>query len=203
MCVPYWPPSPVKVSFEDFLAKAPNFSYQRQLASGEAEKIIDKSPENLRGFVNGMLGGTTPDGGPAFTIEVGAIEENLPKIGPARLASPDIVDYYVQEFARHGLHGPTNWYRTRDLNGSDEEELAKKEPNFKFKLPAMLLMAEKDGALPPRLAEGQEKYFEGPFKSELIPNSSHWAMIQCPEEVNKHIGDFLKSVLGDELKASL
>ncbi|XXG96566.1 hypothetical protein Hte_002851 [Hypoxylon texense] len=203
ICVPYWPPSPVKVSFEQFLAKAPNFQYQRQLASGEAEKIVDSSPENLRGFVNGILGGTTPEGGAAFSIEVGVIRENLPKIGSARLASPEIVDYYVQEFARHGLHGPCNWYKTRDLNGDDEVVLAKEDPGFKFKLPAMLVMAEKDGALPARLAEGQEKFFEGPFTSEIILGSSHWAMVQCPEEVNKYIGQFVKSVLGDELKASL
>lgn len=188
---------------EQFLARSPNFQYQRQLASGDAEKIVNKSPENLRGFVNGMLGGTTAEGGAAFTIEVGVVEENLPKIGSARLASPEIVDYYVKEFARHGLNGPCNWYKTRDLNGDDEEQLAKEDPSFKFKLPAMLVMAEKDGALPPRLADGQEKFFEGPFKSELILGSSHWAMVQCPEEVNRHIGDFVKSVLGDELKASL
>ncbi|KAI1769254.1 Alpha/Beta hydrolase protein [Hypoxylon sp. FL1150] len=203
VCVPYWPPSPVKVTFEEVLAKSPNFSYQRQLASGETEKFVDKSPENLRGFVNGVMGGTTADGKSVFTIENGFVEENLPRIGNARLASQEIVDYYVQEFSRHGLHGPANWYRTRDLNGDDDVEFAKKYPNYKFKLPAMLLMAAKDDALPPRLAEGQEKFFEGPFKSELLPNSSHWAMIQCPEEVNKHIGDFFKSVLGDDLKASL
>ncbi|KAI1772421.1 epoxide hydrolase [Hypoxylon cercidicola] len=203
VCVPYWPPSPVKVTMEEFLARMPNFHYQRQLASGEAEKIVDKSPESLRGFLNGIVGGTTPEGGLAFTIKTGIVEENLTKIQAAQLATPEIIDYYVQEYTRHGMNGPCNWYKTRSLNGDDELVLAKEIPDFKFKLPAMLIMADKDAALPPHLAEGQEKFFEGPFKSELLQNSSHWAMIQCPEEVNKHIGDFIKSVLGDELKASL
>ncbi|KAI0180911.1 epoxide hydrolase [Hypoxylon sp. FL1284] len=203
ICVPYGPPAPVKVSLEDFIKKMPNFTYQAQLAGEEAEKIVGKSPENLRGFVNGIFGGKTPEGGPVFTVERGVIEENLPRMGNAALMSQDIVDYYVQEFSRHGLHGPCNWYRTRSLNGDDDIALLQKQPDFKFQMPAMLLMAELDSALPPRLADGQEKYFEGPFKRELIKGASHWAMIQCPDEVNKHIGDFVKSVLGDELKASL
>ncbi|KAI1374605.1 epoxide hydrolase [Hypoxylon crocopeplum] len=202
VCVPYWPPSPVKISLEDMVARMPNFTYQLQLASPVAETIINKSPERLRGFINGVFGGQTPEGGTAFNVGIGVLEENLERIGPSPIVEPKMIDFYVQEYSRHGMHGPCNWYRTRDLNGEDDLELAK-DSDFKFKMPAMLIMAEKDNALPPHLAEGQEKFFAGPFKRELVPGASHWVMVQCPEVANKFIGEFVKIVLGDELKASL
>lgn len=95
-------------------------------------------------------------------------------------------------------------YRIRELDSEDELPLAKEQPDFKFKVPAMLVMAELDHALPLSLADGQEKYHEGNnFKSEVLAGSSHWALIQKPAECNAFIGEFVKRVLGDELKASL
>lgn len=187
---------------DQMIARLPNFTYQKQLAGPVAEAMVDKSPERLRGFINGMFGGKTPEGEYCFNTDVGVIEENLEKIGPSTLASPEMIEHYFEEYSRHGMHGPTSWYRVRDINADDDLELAK-NPDFKFKMPAMLVMAEKDAALPPRLADGQEKFFEGPFKKELILGATHWILVQCPEESNKYIGEFIKSVLGDELKASL
>ncbi|KAI0386157.1 epoxide hydrolase [Hypomontagnella monticulosa] len=202
LCVPFTPPSPVKISLEEVVKRLPNFTYQLQLASPVAENAINKSPERLRGFINGMFGGRTPEGGRVTDVSIGVIEDNLEKIGPSPLVSSEVIDYYVEQFSRQGMHGPCNWYRTRDLNGDDELELVKQGVST-VKTPAMLVMAEKDAALPPRLAVGQEKYFEGPFKSELVAGANHWVHVERPEEVNNLIGNFIKSVLGDELKASL
>ncbi|RYC64764.1 hypothetical protein CHU98_g1457 [Xylaria longipes] len=201
VCVPFLPPSSVKMTIPELVAKMPNFTYQLQLAGGGAEEIVSKSPERLRAFINGLYGGTTPEGKPVFAVSHGVLEENIDSIGPSPLVSKEVVDFYVQEFSRHGLHGPCNWYRTRELNSADEEVLA--ADNFKFPMPAMLLMADKDLALPPWMAIGQEKHFAGGLKLETLTDCSHWAMIQKPVEVNKHIGDFIKSVLGDDLKAAL
>lgn len=70
-------------------------------------------------------------------------------------------------------------------------------------MPGMLMMAENDSALPPWMAKGQEQYFAAGLKVELLKESSHWAMAQKPVEVNKFIGEFVKSVFGDEVKAAL
>ncbi|KAI1268634.1 hypothetical protein F5Y18DRAFT_415311 [Xylariaceae sp. FL1019] len=204
ICVPHLPMNPVKQTLEELVEKLPNFKYQLQLAGGEAEQIIAKDPEKrLRGFLNGMFGGSTPEGGHVFTIDRGVVEENIDSIGPSPMVSKDIIDFYVQEYSRHSpsLHGPCNWYRTRWTNANDEAELAK-EP-FKFPMPAMLVMAENDAALPPWLAKGQEQYFAAGLRLELLKGSSHWAMAQKPVELNQFIGEFVKSVLGDEVKAAL
>ncbi|KAI0841758.1 epoxide hydrolase [Hypoxylon sp. FL0890] len=201
ICVPYMPPSPVKLSLEDVVSKYPNFRYQLQFASGEAEKILDKSPERIRGLMNGFFGGKTPEGEGPVRVEVGVLEDNLERISPSTFVSKEVIDFYVQEHSRHGFHGPFNWYRTRLLNGEDDLELATKDP--KIKIPAMLVMGEKDAALPPRLADGQEKFFEAGLKKEVAPRAGHWLMVERPDLINKYIGEFVKSVLGDELKASL
>ena len=31
------------------------------------------------------------------------------------------MDYYVQEYSRHGLQPTLNWYRTREVNFNDEK----------------------------------------------------------------------------------
>lgn len=189
------------MTIPELVEKMPNFRYQLQLSNGGAEEIVAKSPERIRGFVNGLFGGVTPEGKQVFTVDVGVREENIDSIGQSPLMSKEMTDFYVQEFSRHGLRGPCNWYRTRELNSEDEEKLV--DPNFKFPMPGMLLMADKDAALPPWMATGQEQYFAAGLKLELLTDCSHWAMIQKPLEVNKHIGDFIKSVYGDELKAAL
>ncbi|KAI1826136.1 alpha/beta-hydrolase [Xylaria intraflava] len=201
ICVPYMPPSSAEISLPEMVEKRPNFRYQLQLAGGGAEEIVARSPERIRGFINGLYGGTTPDGKPVFSTGVGVLEENIDSIMQSPLMSKEMTDFYVQEYSRHGLHTPCNWYRTRSLNADDEALIA--NDDFKFPMPAMLLMAEKDEALPPWLAKGQEKYFAGGFKTATLKDCTHWAMIQKPVEVNAHIREFLESVLGNDLKATL
>ncbi|KAI0199687.1 Alpha/Beta hydrolase protein [Astrocystis sublimbata] len=202
VCVPYLPPSSTSMSIEELVKKLPNFTYQLQLSGGGTEAIVAKSPEvRLRAFLNGLYGGVTPEGKPAFTVSHGLVEENIDAIERSPLFTPEMIDFYYQEYARHGIRGPCNWYRTRELNAADEKVLA--ADNFKFPMPAMLLMADKDAALPVWMATGQEQHFTGSFKLETLTDCSHWAMLQKPVEVNKHIGDFLKDVLGEDLKAAL
>jgi len=208
MCVPYGPPSPQVMSLEQVVKAAPNFQYQLQLASGEAEKMIDKSPETLRGFLNGMYGGRTTDNETLFNTDVGIKSPDLlDKVQQSPMVSREMIDYYVEEFSRTGMHGPCNWYRTRLVNAEDELPLAQEEAKAgkpkQFTQPAMIVMAEMDAALPPRLLKNQDVFFEKPLKTAIVKGASHWVMIQCPQESNKLIGEFIQSVLGDKIKATL
>ncbi|KAM0816447.1 putative Alpha/Beta hydrolase protein [Seiridium cardinale] len=224
-CVPFEPPQSGPVlSLEDFVKANPVFAYQLQNAGPEAEALAGQSLTHLRGFLNAMFGGTTPDGLPGFDPEVGLIADRLLKVGPSPLVPPEVMDHYgmyfsreaglkslhmcvcvltnsllrgsVSEFSRNGLHGPMNWYRTRSINGEEELPLAKGAPAFRFPMPAMLVMAGQDPALTPDLADGQEVFFTKGLKTGVILEASHWILIHCPEEVNRYIGEFLKDVLG-------
>ncbi|KAH6661191.1 Alpha/Beta hydrolase protein [Truncatella angustata] len=200
--VPFMPPNPQHIPLEALVQKVPSFKYQLQLASPVAENIVNKSPERLRQFLNGMYGGTGPNGA-IFSAEKGLIEENMDGVGEAKIMSQEMVDFYVQEYSRNGMHGPTNWYRTRDANYEEEKPFTQIEGGFKFKIPAMVVMGEKDIALPPSLADGTEKWFEAGLKKEVALGVGHWAMWQDPATINKYIGEFLESVLGDKVKGKL
>ena len=67
----------------------PNFGYQVQLASGEVEKRI-QSEDQIRSALNAAFGGQGPNGEAGFSIKIGFIFENLPKLGPSPLLSSDV-----------------------------------------------------------------------------------------------------------------
>ncbi|KAI1455537.1 Alpha/Beta hydrolase protein [Annulohypoxylon moriforme] len=197
-CIPFNPPQLTLTPLEEFVEQNPKFRYQLHNASPEAETAINESPAHLRGFLNSMFGGATPEGLPGFDPWVGIFTDRLPRIQPSPLVTPEIMDYYFREYSRNGLHGPMNWYRTRPIIWKEELPLAQQEASFKFQIPAMLVMGGQDHVLTPDLADGQERYFEAGLKKEIIQDASHWVMIHCPDESNKLIGEFVTSVLSKD-----
>ncbi|KAI0886288.1 uncharacterized protein GGS22DRAFT_126959, partial [Annulohypoxylon maeteangense] len=151
----------------------PKFRYQLQNTSSEAETLANESSAHLRGFLNTMFGGLTPEGLAGFDPWVGLFPDRILEVRPSPLVTPEMMNYYVCEFSRHGLHGPINWYRTRSINGEEESRLAKQVATFKFQIPAMLVMAGQDPALTLDLADGQEQYFEAGLKNGIVEDASH------------------------------
>jgi soluble epoxide hydrolase / lipid-phosphate phosphatase len=98
------------------------------------------------------------------------------------------------------MHGPLNWYRTREVNWEDEwahffrfGELSE-PPRLEHEV--LFVLASRDGALKPELAK---KMVEG---GELLPSlrrrevqAGHWALWETPEEVNEHVGAWLEEVV--------
>lgn len=193
-CVPYLPASPDTDTVEKLVQQLPNFRYMLSNKAGAVEAAVGDSPANMVAFVNGAFGGATREGEPVFDPENGVHADRLPRIGASPLLNQQMLDYYVKEFSRHGLRGPLNWYRTWELNAKDELAFAKDHADIKFKVPAMIVMAQNDGYLPPSLADGMENHFPAGLKKE-VSESFHWTLIEKPEESNKHIGDFIANVL--------
>ncbi|QSZ36219.1 hypothetical protein DSL72_007345 [Monilinia vaccinii-corymbosi] len=194
--VPFFPPSPTAITLEEFVEQFPQFKYQLQLASPTAEALAGKSEAALRGFLSSTYGGVTSGGLPGFDMSTGIIAERLEKINSTPLMSSEVLDHYVAEYSRSGLHGPMNWYRTMSINSEDELPLAAKMSGFQFQMPGMIVMAGQDPALPPALAEGQEVYFAAGLKKEVISGASHWVLIHFPEEANRYIEEFVTGLLG-------
>ncbi|TVY25498.1 Bifunctional epoxide hydrolase [Lachnellula hyalina] len=195
-CVPFFPPRPTVITLEQFVEELPDFRYQLQLASPTAETLAGRSEATLRGFLSSMFGGVTSDELPGFEVSIGLIGERLDKITSTPLMSTEILDHYVQEYSRNGLHGLMNWYRTMSINSEEELPLLANMSGFKFQMPGMIVMAGEDPALPPVMLDGQEMFFASGLKKEIIPGASHWALIHFPEESNKYIEEFVKDVLG-------
>ncbi|KAK3942962.1 alpha/beta-hydrolase [Diplogelasinospora grovesii] len=204
VCTPYPPPRDMYISPEMLVQMLPNFKYQLQLGGPDVQReIVGK--EKLRQLLNGIYGGRGPNREPAFSTEKGVLFENLDKIGQSPLLTPEETSFYVQEYERHGMRGPLNWYRTGKINFEEELELVK-DGRVRVTVPGLIIAASKDGALPPSMSVGMEKHFDkGLTKREV--NASHWALWEAPAGVNKYIGEFLEGVLkgesGESFKASI
>ncbi len=193
VCTPYTPPRAHYVSLDALVQILPNFKYQLQLAGPEVEAgVVGK--EKLRAFLNSLYYGRGPNGERGFTISEGVVFANLDKIGQSPLLSREEVDYYAEEYARHGLHGPLSWYRTTKFNFDEEQALVAQGPEkLRIAAPALFIAASKDAALPPAMAAQMDGQFDNLVKREV--NAGHWALWEATEETNKHIGEFVSSML--------
>lgn len=104
-------------------------------------------------------------------------------------------EFYVSEYARHGLHGPLNWYRTREVNFVNDQELLDADGKEKnpIQQPVLFVQATRDEALPPFMSEKMEEKIQLLTRREI--DTSHWALWQKPEEINGIIRDWLNGVV--------
>jgi soluble epoxide hydrolase / lipid-phosphate phosphatase len=207
VCTPYAPPNPQYADLPTLAKLLPNFRYQVQLAGPDVEREVGADPGKIRALLNGIYGGRGPQGEPVFTTEKGVIFENLDRMGPSPLLSPEEVDFYVGEYVRNGgIGGPLNWYRAR--RHTYEEELALLEQGSggkppRLAMPALMVTAEKDAALPPRMSEGMEAHFDSGLARATV-GGTHWALWDSAEEVNAAVGRFVEEVLqGAPVRSSI
>ncbi|CAG8960677.1 hypothetical protein HYFRA_00013445 [Hymenoscyphus fraxineus] len=169
------------------------------LAGPELEaKIV--GAEKIRQFLSGFYGGRTPEGEILMGVEKGFYLEKMERVGESPLLTKGEMDFYVERFLNNGMHGPTNWYRTGEINFKEDQELNFDPETFKFKMPFLFIGGTRDVALPPAMALGMEKHFRSLTKGEV--NTSHWALWEKPDEVNAYIKEFLFGA-GGWKKASL
>ncbi|MCJ1478183.1 hypothetical protein MMC13_006859 [Lambiella insularis] len=198
ICTPFMAPSKRYVTLQDAVRTVlPNFGYQLQLGSGEVEKVLD-TKQQIRLFLNALYGGRGPNGEVGFSPETGIIFENLSKLGPSPLLSEQELTYYVEEYARNGMRGTLNWYRTRELNYRQEEQL----PDHPIiDIPILFIQALDDSVLTPALARGMERYM--PKLSRREVSAGHWALWQKPEQVNGLIREWLEAEASGRARESL
>lgn len=174
----------------------PNFRYQEHFASGELEEALQSRTE-IKQFLNGMYGARGPKGEGAFDAAKGIFLESLPKLGMTRLLSEAELEYYTQEYARHGLHGPMNWYRTREVNYVEELEHFFKDGQVKerprIEQEVLFVLATKDRALKPEMALKMEEMIAKLTRREVV--AGHWALWEKPEEVNTILKEWFDEVV--------
>lgn len=200
VCTPYAPPLPVFIDYPKLVEMLPNFRYQVQLAGPDVEREIGSDPAKIRGLLTGLYGARGPAGEDVFTTDHGVHFENLGKMGECPLLDAGEVDFYVDQYARNGMRGPLNWYRTRKYNYEEELALLKDGKPPHVSTPAMVVVAEQDPALPPRMSEGMEAHFDSLKRAKV--GGTHWALWDSTEGVNAAIGEFVEEVLSGSVKAS-
>lgn len=185
VCVPFIPAQTEYRSPEDVAKLLPNFGYQVFVAGPELETKL-KTKKDFQNWFNAIFGGKTS--APVMDVRHGYDFEALKDVGPSPIVPPDLIDFYAEKYTRNGMHGPCNWYRTRKLNFEEEKALLPDRANIAC--PTLFIQANQDAALPPSMAQGMERHFKGSLRKEAV-NSSHWALWQAKDEVNKYIREFL------------
>jgi pimeloyl-ACP methyl ester carboxylesterase len=138
VCTAYFPPSKEYTPLEDRIksGQLPNFGYQLQFSNDKLEnKIVSR--KQIKQLLNAMYGGSSPEKERGFDVRHGLYLEKLPTLEHTKLVNKETLDYYADEYARHGMHGPrelvrtstkkhrtetttVNWYRNREQNFQDE-----------------------------------------------------------------------------------
>lgn len=205
VCTPYSAPKSKNFSVQAMVSSGvvPQFAYQLQLMGPEVQQHI-QGREKLRQFLNAMYGGHGPEGEVGFEPTKGVLFDNLPILRKTTLLSDEELDYYTQQYMLHDapeMRGPLNWYRSRDATFEEELPLANKEGGVRLEMPALMVTASRDSALPPSMTAGMERHFAKLSRGSV--ESTHWALTHVPDEVNAILKKWLGEIVNGGLKASL
>ena len=202
VCTPFWGPSPVYLEKTEVVKRLPNFGYQVQFDGTEVDEGV-VGREKIRAFLSVMYGARRADGLPVFDVRKGVDLERLVagEIGESPLLSREEMEFYADEYARNGMRGPLCWYKTGRVNFEEELKLIE-EGRTRITMPALMVVATRDAALPPAMAAGMGQHCDSLVTQQV--DATHWALWEAPAETNRHIGEFLEGLLGEPpLKASI
>ena len=217
ICTPYELPRPFYTPMKQLVAKQiPNFAYQLHFMSGEIEEHV-QSKREIRNFLNSLYGARTitADGSKgvnAFDANGRVDLDLLPKMGKTRLMTEEELDYYVDEYARHGINGPLNWYRSREAMFLDDCDFFFDGPKteasqwtgdkaiVKIEQPLLYVFATRDMALQDWMTKQMEARIPKLVRRNV--EASHWALWEKPDEVSKHIVEFCDSFLKSQERQS-
>ncbi|KAK3711236.1 hypothetical protein LTR37_009830 [Vermiconidia calcicola] len=199
VCTPYFKVHDQYLSNEAIVkGGVPQFGYQLQFGSEDRvlEKAVCRDEGKIRKWLRGMYGGKPASGRSFMTPEEGVRLETLgpegEEVGMTPLLSEEELDYYVAQYAKSGLEGPCNWYRTRRLNFEDEKSLPASQRDG-IKQPTLFIRATKENILTEDLTRGMDKAIPL-LTSETVP-ASHWALWHTPVETNEIVQRWVQGVV--------
>ena len=102
-----------------------------------------------------------------------------------QLLTPEELDVYVESYRRTGFRGGINWYRNMDRNWERTSHLRQHVAH-----PALMITAEWDVFLPPKLSEGMETYVPD-LERACVQAAGHWTQQEKPAEVSRLLIDWL------------
>lgn len=218
ICTPYQVPRAQYLPLKQLVAQQiPNFAYQLHFISGDIERAV-QSPDQIRAFLHSLYGARTitndgSRGQAAFDANGKVALDLLPRMGKTKLLSDEEMDYYVTEYARHGINGPLNWYRSREEMFLDDLDFffdgPKTDPKkfeksaIGIEQPCLYVFATKDMALQEWMSKSMEARI--PKLTRRTVKAGHWALWERPEECNAAIGEWIEKTIGRDgsLKSKL
>jgi soluble epoxide hydrolase/lipid-phosphate phosphatase len=96
------------------------------------------------------------------------------------------ISYLKKIYLQKGLAGPLNWYKTREINHRIDNESNLKSVKCK----CQLVICNRDPFLVPAMSKSMG--VNVPQCKVVHLDSSHWAMIEKPDDINSMLDVFLK-----------
>ncbi|EAU30132.1 predicted protein [Aspergillus terreus NIH2624] len=182
-CVPYLLPNAEWVEIERIAKIYPTFGYQLQFGSGVIEQET-QTKEGIRKFLNSTYDGRTSDNQSAIDATMGIDFDLVAQLEKTALLSEEELEYYVNEFARNGLHGACNYYRNHRQNFLDDSYFTRQGDSDAavIKCPTLFLCATEDKFIRPEMTEGIKKSISNLTFKKI--NASHWILWEKPGVVN-------------------
>ena len=208
LSVPFRPRSPVRpTSVMPRTADAQFYQLYFQ-EPGVAEAELDRDPRATVRYMLYWASGegaaairvaAATSGGPATNIGMvprggGMLQgPGAPATLPAWLSEADI-DFYGGEFKRNGFRGPLNYYRNVDRNW----ELMAPFADVLVTVPALYVAGDRDMVISfpgmDQLLANLKQFVPALRNIQMLPGCGHWTQQERPNEVNKAIIDFIRSL---------
>lgn len=153
---------------------------------GRAETVMDSRARMI--FDRLMRAPVSPEESAKRFMASGEFDMNpfrrIEELAPdtALIVTPEELDVYAAAFEKTGFRGGINWYRNIDRNSRELPAIG----TAKLSLPTLMITAQWDAALPPRLAEGMPKLCSD-LETVQIDRAGHWVQQEFPEQVNRAI----------------
>lgn len=113
----------------------------------------------------------------------------VPGSAVSDLMSAEEIQIYVNAYKENGFSGPLSWYRNMETNWRNSEVTQGKT----LDMPCLMVTAADDPVLPPKYADGMEKYIPN-LKRHNLEACGHWSQQEKPDEVNRVLIEWLRSV---------
>jgi pimeloyl-ACP methyl ester carboxylesterase len=174
-----------------------NFFYMLYFQEpGVAEKEFDADPRGLLSRL--YVSPDSPRERPIVTDPKRTAGGMIARLGAPKGAQSWFtqadLDYYVGEFREAGFYGGINYYRNIHRNWQTTPQLA----NAQITLPVLFVAGEKDlvlrGATAEQLTATMGKFVGDLRGVKVYPGVGHWVQQEIPDEVNKVVIEFLKSL---------
>ncbi|MEV8600895.1 alpha/beta hydrolase [Streptomyces griseoviridis] len=197
LSVPYTPPGGPKPS-EVFAAMGgPEEFYVSYFQQpGRAEAEIEPDVRGwLGGFYAALSADTMPEPGapdPHFVTRGGTLRERFPEGRLPHWLTEAELDVYAAEFERSGVTGALNRYRNMDRDWADLAD----HHGAPVRQPSLFLGGSRDASTT-WLADAIEAYprtLPGLTASHLLDGCGHWLQQERPDETNRHLIDWLRSL---------
>lgn len=188
--IPRWPMDPIALFRQAF---GPDHYIVRFQEGRDSDALFAQDVDKTMRF---FMRAPRADGADTFSGDVApdvarslALQKALEAYDPSRDASQLLSDeeraVYVRAFERTGFTGGIDWYR--NMTGNWERAATLEQ---RVDAPSLMIVAEKDLALPPSLAAAMHAHVADLELHELR-GIGHWSQQEAPDEVNRLMLDWL------------